>query len=445
MHTWSRRQLLAAAASSTTVGALAACSPADPIAGPSATAGATGPVSLVYWSWAPQIESIIQLFNDTHPDIQVTVSTAAGVGEFQSKLLAAYKAGNPPDVNNTGYANLPALITSGVVADISDVMAPLKDEFSPVAWDMVTFDGATYGVPQSTTPNLLLYRKDLFAQLGLTAPATWQEYAEAARAVRAADPTLYLGNWDFAAGLRDWIPLAQQNGVENWSLEDGEWGVGIASPAAKEVAEFWGGLVEEGAVSTLKAGSPELNAAVADGKILSVVDSVWGPVTLSGYAAGTKGSWGVAVAPQWDEDDPVSGVLGGSATVVSSVTEHPAEARVLAEWLNYSEEALAAYIKKVSIFPARLSAREFPELKAAPEFMPDVPEFYQVAAEIDRYARPAVFGPNAAQASADFGTAFAGAVQSGASPAAFSAALDSVQETVVADMEDEGYTVSTTS
>lgn len=400
------------------------------------------PVQLVYWSWAPEIESIVDIWNEQNPDIQVDVSTAAGFGEFTAKLLAAYEAGNAPDVNNTNYQNLPLLITSGVAADITDAMDPLRDDFSPVALDMVDFDGTIYGVPQATTPNLLIYREDRFAELGLPVPKTWEEFADVARQVRERDPDTYLFNFD-PANFGFFHAMAQQNATQGWSLQDGVWGVQLDSPEAREVAAFWGTLVEEDLVSTQQGGSPELNAAVAAGEVLSVVDSVWAPVSIAGYAPDTAGSWQVVPVPQWNAAAPVSGVLGGSATMVSSQTEYPEEAAEFAIWLNHSMDSLEAYVAKVSIFPAMLEARSLPELQTPPALVSNVPDFFAIAAEVDTYSEPVVWGPNVTTASESFASAFGAATQRGDTAQGYPDALAQVQDAVVSDMSARGFDMST--
>lgn len=76
-------------------------------------------VELTYWNWAPHIDEVVAIWNEQNPGIQVTVSRAATAGEIVQKLSAAHTAGNPPDVTNVTYGDLPALIVNGLVADIT--------------------------------------------------------------------------------------------------------------------------------------------------------------------------------------------------------------------------------------------------------------------------------------------------------------------------------------
>ncbi|GAB3903065.1 hypothetical protein GCM10027612_69080 [Microbispora bryophytorum subsp. camponoti] len=44
----------------------------------SQSAAPAGPVKLTYWTWVPNMDKIVAVWNQSHPDIQVTVSKQAG-------------------------------------------------------------------------------------------------------------------------------------------------------------------------------------------------------------------------------------------------------------------------------------------------------------------------------------------------------------------------------
>jgi multiple sugar transport system substrate-binding protein len=399
---------------------------------------ADGPVTLDYWSWAPNIEKVIDVWNRSHPDIQVRVNTSTSGSDIVAKLTAAQQADSLPDVSNVTYENLPNLITSGIASDVTDVMGDRQDQTAKPAWDLTTFDGVNYAVPQGTAPMFLFYRTDIFARHGLTAPTTWDEYAATARALRAADPGTHLATFP-ANDAQLFAGLSQQAGAQWWTRKDGTWTVGINDPATLKVADFWQGLVDDGSLATFKTNTPEWQAALADGKLASLIGAVWTPPILLNNAPGTAGKWAAVPIPQWTPADPVSGVLGGSGTIVTSGTEHPEQAKEFALWLNTSTEALQAYVQNASIWPAALAGRELPELQAPPQLLPDQPDFYPTAATIDSRTATVTWGPNVAVAYDAFVNAFNSAVTGRTS---FADALGQVQDTVVADLQRSGYEVA---
>ncbi|MCL3861203.1 ABC transporter substrate-binding protein [Actinotalea sp. K2] len=420
-------------AGAVTASMLAACaSPQD------AEAESGAPVVLRYWSWAPNIGAIVDVWNEANPDIQVEVNTSTGAADIVAKLSAAKEAGTLPDVSNTTYENLPNLIVNDIAADITEAFESYEEQIAPAAWNLTTFDGANYAVPQGTSPQFLFYRTDIFAEHGLEAPTTWDQYADAARVINAADPSKYLATFPANDGQL-FAALSQQAGAQWWSQSDGGWTLDIDGPQSTQVAEYWQGLVDEGVVATFKTWTPEWQAAIADGTLASWLSAVWAPPLIAQNAPGTEGDWAAVRIPQWTEGAPVSGVLGGSATVVTTGTRYPDEAREFAIWLNNSEDALTAYIENASIWPANLAGRELPGLKgAAPAVLGDQDGYYDLAAEIDEETVVVTWGPNVANAYSEFNDAFSEAITSGGS---FTDALARVQEVVAADMSRQGYTL----
>jgi multiple sugar transport system substrate-binding protein len=406
---------------------------------PSAPAESSGePVQLTFWSWAPNIAKVVDLWNKDHPDIQVKVSQPAQGDDLMTKLITASKAGNAPDLAQAEYQALPSLLMSEVVADISDQVEPIKGEFSEGTWGLVTFGDAVYGIPQDVAPMMLFYRKDLFKKLGLEVPRTWDEFAAAAREVRKKDPDRYLTT--FSANDPGWFAgLSQQAGAEWWAVDGESWSVGIADDASRQVAQYWNDLVTEGAVDDQPMYTPQWNKQLNDGTLLAWPSAVWGPAVLEGIAPDTKGKWAMAPLPQWSEGDQVAGFWGGSSTAITRNSEHPAEAAEFARWLNTDQEAVAALIGISNVYPASTEGQAAPALDDPPAFMPDDADFFARAAEISQTARGFTWGPNVNVAYQSYKDEFGRAIQR---DAPFTDALQAMQDTTVADMEKAGFTVS---
>jgi multiple sugar transport system substrate-binding protein len=237
------------------------------------------PVKLTFWSWAPNIAKVVELWNEKNPDIQVKVSQPAQGDDLMTKLITASKAGNAPDLAQAEYQALPFLLMSEVVADISEHVEPIKGEFSEGTWGLVTFGDAVYGIPQDVAPMMLFYRKDLFKRFGLDVPKTWDEFAATAREVRQKDPDRYLTT--FSANDPGWFAgLSQQAGAEWWAVDGESWSVGITDEATQRVAEYWNGLVSEGVVADQPMYTPQWNKQLNDGTLLTWPSAVWGPAVL---------------------------------------------------------------------------------------------------------------------------------------------------------------------
>lgn len=423
-----------AALSVLAIGSLSACG------GGGTEATAENPVELTYWAWAPNLDKVVDIWNEEHPEIQVTVNKQDGGDPAITKLLTAVKAGSgAPDIFQTEYQKIPTLVAADALADIADTSAAdSQDEFSESAWDSVTLGGdALYAVPQDTAPMMFFYRADLFDKYGIDVPATWEDYAAAAKKLHEADPKAYLGT--FSANDAGWFSgLAQQAGAQWWSTSGDTWGVGIDEEPTQKVAEFWGELVEDGAIDNKPMYTPEWNAGLNDGTQVGWVSAVWAPGVLTGNAADTQGKWKAAPLPTWD-GEAATGAWGGSSTSVTSQSEHPEEAAEFASWLNTDPEAVAALTEQAGIYPAdQKAAAEV--LTSSPEFFSNQDDFYEIAAEADASVVPFTYGPNVNVAYSAYNDDFAKAAEA-KKATAFTDAVTKMQTTTIDDLTSSGFNV----
>ncbi len=402
---------------------------------------AGGKADLTYWSWAPGMDKVVEGWNATHPDIQVTVNKQDGGDAAVVKLLTAIKAGSgAPDIMQAEYQKIPTLVSADAIADIAEQAGSLKAKFPESVWNSVTLGSeAVYGVPQDSGPMMFFYRSDVFDKLGIAAPTTWEQYAEAARKVHAADKKQYLGT--FSAADPGWFTgLAQQAGASWWGVKGDAWSVAIDDPATQKVASYWGGLVQEGVIANSPMYTPDWNAALNDGTQVGWLGAVWGPGVLEGNAASTKGKWKAAPLPQWDAADPANGNWGGSATSVTTQSKHKAQAAEFVAWLNTDPAAVKALAGTANVYPA-VSDAATTALTSPPAFFADQKDYYTIAAEAAKVTNPFTYGPNVNVAFSAYNDAFGKAAES-KQAANFPAALTTMQKTTAEDMKNSGFKIA---
>ncbi|MGB3407237.1 MAG: extracellular solute-binding protein [Jannaschia sp.] len=73
-------------------------------------------------------------------------------------------------------------------------------DFHTAGWKAAHWGGRAFGVPSQTTPELLFYRRDLFAEAGLEAPGTTASLLEAARTLHNPARGRYGIAWNAARG-----------------------------------------------------------------------------------------------------------------------------------------------------------------------------------------------------------------------------------------------------
>jgi multiple sugar transport system substrate-binding protein len=404
------------------------------------TANPDEKVALTYWSWAPNMDKVVEGWNSTHPNIGVTVNKQDGGDPAVAKLLTAIKAGSgAPDVMQAEYQKIPTLVSADALADISKEAGDVKSKFPESNWNSVTLGSdALYGVPQDSGPMLFYYRSDVFDKAGLKAPTTWDEYADAARKIHKANPKQYLGT--FSSNDPGWFAgLAQQAGASWWGVNGDSWSVAINDAATQKVAGYWGGLVQDGVIDNKPMYTPEWNAALNDGTQVGWLSAVWGPGVLEGNAAKTKGKWKVAQLPQWDAAAPATGNWGGSATSVTSQSKHKAQAAEFVKWLNTDPAAIKLLAGTANVYPASVDSSA--ALTAPPAFFGNQPDFYTIAAEASKITKPFTYGPNVNVAYSSYNDAFGQAAES-KKAAGFTGALGTMQQATLDDLKNTGFKVA---
>ncbi len=401
------------------------------------TAGGT--VRLDFWGWAPGYDQSVALFDKTHPGIQVAFhKIPSGSKGGYTKMLTAAEAGNAPCLAQVGYETMPSFAAAGALTDVTRYMAPDRKQFAAWTWNQVTIGGKTYGAPVDTAPMALIYRKDLFAEYGITKPpATWDEYAADAAKVHAADPSVYLG--DFGNDAYNYAGLAWQAAAPWFGTAGGQWQVSVGSPANRKVANYWQGLLDKKLLKTDPSYDPTLYKDMAAGKILSDVNAVWDTPIVASSVKATSGRWAVAPMPVWDAANPVYGNDGGSATVVLKGCADPKEAAAFATWMSTDPSSVSNLIKVTGIYPAATSGLDNPALSAPDPFYGGQVVFDVFKAETAHIGTSWTWGPTMTQTSTDLADGL-GTTASGRTT--LPGVLTTVQSKTVAQLKQQGMSVS---
>ncbi len=227
----------------------------------------------------------------THPDIQVTVNKQDGGDPAVTKLLTAIKAGSgAPDVMQAEYQKIPTLVSADALADIA------KD----------------VGSAQGEVPRRRLERRHPRLRGGLRRPAGLRaddvllprrrlrearpHGADHLGRVRRGRPQGPRGRTRSSTSARS-RPPTRAGSPASPSRPAPPGGASRATPgrspiddaATQKVADYWGGLVQEGVIDNKPMYTPEWNAALNDGTQVGWLGAVWGPGVLEGNAGRHQG------------------------------------------------------------------------------------------------------------------------------------------------------------
>lgn len=149
------------------------------------------------------VDDLIARFEASHPDIDVKAIYSGTYSETISKSLAAFKAGQPPEVAVMLSADLYTLIDEGAIAPIDDFVKSDEDKawlagFSPVFMTNSQSEGKTWGVPFQRGTTVFFWNKDAFKEAGLDpekGPQNWEETVEFATKLTKKDASGNVTQW----------------------------------------------------------------------------------------------------------------------------------------------------------------------------------------------------------------------------------------------------------
>ncbi len=120
------------------------------------------------------IEGMVADFGAMHPDLNIDL-TIVDREAWKTQIRNALGA-NPPDVVNWYAANrMGPYVDAGLFEDISDMYDNGDLPGLDAVKGAMTLDGKQWGVPYTYYQWGIYYREDIFNELGLTEPATFEE------------------------------------------------------------------------------------------------------------------------------------------------------------------------------------------------------------------------------------------------------------------------------
>ncbi|MEZ2391374.1 extracellular solute-binding protein [bacterium RCC_150] len=309
------------------------------------------------WAWYPNMATVVDNFNNAHTDVQVCWTVAGQGAPEYAKFQTAIQAGKgAPDVIMLEADQLTGFELQNALVDLSKYgAAELKKNFSAGSWKDVSQGDSVYAIPVDGGPMAMIYRKDVLDKYGIKPPTTWAEYETAAQKVKDAGGPAFgdLGS-NVPAALT--ALMAQKGAIPfKYDLADQKnISIHLDSQPAKDVLNYWAGLVKKGLVDTQDQFTTDYISGMVGGKYATYISAAWAPGYLTGSGVGKgkeKGTFAVAPLPQWDPSNPVSVNWGGSAFAVTSQAGDPKLAAEVAKGLYADDASLTDGWKTQTIFP----------------------------------------------------------------------------------------------
>ncbi|MDZ5077018.1 ABC transporter substrate-binding protein [Nesterenkonia sp. HG001] len=312
-----------------------------------------GKTQVTFWSSLRGSHEVVQVFNDTHDDIEVVFNQIPTGGEGGYAILRnASRAGNAPDVVTLEYPQVPEFVVDGIAQDISSMMSPdFHDQLLPAALARTTYGDGIYAVPNDLEPLVMHYRDDIFTDRGYGIPGTWDEFAELGRRIRDERDGRRIAIFPTNGGTY-FAGYSQQAGGRWFDTRDDAWHVHMADEETRRVAQFWQSMIDEDIVRIMPDGQ-EFDALLSSDQILTRLSGAWDAGAQMGARPGQTGLWRIAPLPQWSQGEASLGDHGGSTFALTGDSREPEAALEFIRWQVSHPDSMAARLSAgtSSMFP----------------------------------------------------------------------------------------------
>lgn len=295
--------------------------------------------------WKPKVEEFKKKFSKV--DVEVVVQPWANRDEQLTTAIAGNKG---PDVVYLIPDQVSQYADTGVLADVTDVVAKDRDDFRPNALQAMTHEDKLYGVPLLMSVTTTMVNKEVMAAAGVTAiPETWDQVLEAAPKLKAKGLYVTAYQADPTATLNlSWYPLLWQAGGEVLTPDGKK--AAFNSEAGVKALEFVKKLVDGGYVpkDQLTTLPPIETSAFAQGKVGLTISMASSELALYKLSRDKY-----EVGPPLKETKQVGyGTVGGLAVLDSAKDAAAAKA-----WVQFvtSTPVMKDFDKTRNYFPPRKS------------------------------------------------------------------------------------------
>lgn len=313
------------------------------------------PCTIEFWHAMTGVQeatltTLTEKFNSENEyGITVTLVNQGYYSDLKTKLTANAAAGTLPDMAQAYNSYLPEYIDSVVALD--DFVANDFDDWNDIVESYrneVSEFGFISGIPFNKSTYVYFYNKTLFDELGLQAPANWDDLANIGETFKSEKDMVAVG-WDDLAGMFEAAILANGGEYisEDGALFDNEIGLATTTAMMDLFANGYARLVGEDGFFSGPFGNQRIASYVGSSTGVSYIDTA---------ASGTEFELGVAPLP--------GGTAGQAANAAGTnlvmFAQDANQQKATWEYMKYlvSVESTTEWAIATGYLPVRMSAYE---------------------------------------------------------------------------------------
>ncbi|MDR0593228.1 MAG: extracellular solute-binding protein [Bifidobacteriaceae bacterium] len=322
-------------------------------------------------------------------DCEVTAEFQGAWDEITQQVTAAQIAHEPIDLFITSTATRD-LAKAGLIMSLDNCIAGFEDRFIDSAMEPYNFGSKQWAVPMSSTDtSAIVYNADMFKELGIDPPTTYEELVAAGKTIRDAKgivPMLHQGSSPWYWGMWFFGAFGQESGnqsvqrTEDFLKGERRFDSPEEIAALADLAKFTeDGLLDQTTMATDLEG---MRAALVQGKTAMIY--VLTPELINLRAAGPDFEIGIFQFPRVLSDPAIRQEVGGgpeNGLAIASFTE-PDNLEAACQLVEYVSRPGGAASILEPIEPLVPSVKSVPVTQTEPlapqlnsQFIPNTVEF----------------------------------------------------------------------
>ncbi|UOF88681.1 extracellular solute-binding protein [Fodinisporobacter ferrooxydans] len=317
----------------------------------SSSSSSNGQVTLEFFQYKPEaggtFNKLIKKFEQENPNIKVTQTNPP---DAETVIKTRIAKNNLPDVIGIGGDSTYAeMAKDGLLADFTK-SSELKN-IEPAYLKLlhhVTGSQTDNAIPYAANADGVIYNKQIFKQLGITPPTTWDQFIADAQKIKAA------GKTPFYFTFKDsWTTLPAFNGLAanlpgDSFFTDLKAGKTTFQKSYKDTADKFLQLLQYGQADEFGHGYNDGNVAFANGKSAMYLQGIWAIPEIKKANPNIQ----LGVFPLPASNDPSKNRLVSGVDLLLTMPKnekHPAEAKKFIDFL-LKQDSVKTYIAEQNAF-----------------------------------------------------------------------------------------------
>lgn len=284
---------------------------------------------LTLWTFIDQHASFYQTmaknWNELHPDRPIELETTViGYDDMHNKFKIALQSGvGAPDLCDVELGQFPnVLLGDPQLVVLNDYMKDYLPDLVESRLKIYAKGDNYYGVPTHVGATVAFYNVELLEAAGIDYKTivTWEDWMEAGRKLKAANPDAFMGNVETTTQWQTSLMMTEQGAKfqDNSNPDDPQ--PTINTPELLKAVTMQQQWLEEGIAMLCPGGQVDTDmgkAWVNTGVCATVIMPLWYMSRFVDELPDMAGKYAIAPAPVFEVGQPRSIGLGGTGTVVS--------------------------------------------------------------------------------------------------------------------------------